>query len=122
MFAANDRELCSTMIEKLAKTEDNPIILAYLGGYKAIWAKHIKNPLSKLNTFKQGAQLIEKAVMIDIKNIEIRFVRLSVQKNCPFFLSYKKNIKEDTKFINTNKNNIRSEQLRSIVNYMIEMQ
>ncbi len=118
ILAANDRKICATMIQELAKNEDNAVIMAYLGGYKAIWAKHIINPFSKLSTFRKGTELIEKAVMNDRTNVEIRFIRLSIQKNCPFFLSYKKNIDEDTKFINANKNNIKSEHLRNILDNM----
>lgn len=113
--AANDKKLCSKMIQELAKTENNTTLLAYLGGFKAIWAKHTINPIHKLSTFKEGTKLIEKAVKDDQQNIEVRFVRLSVQKNCPFFLNYKKNINDDIRFIKANKNNIGSTQLKDIL-------
>lgn len=117
-LAANDGKVCSMMMNELAKTENDAVLLAYLGGFKAIWAKHVNNPINKLNTFKEGTSLIEKAVRDDRTNIEIRFVRLSVQKNCPFFLDYKKNIEEDTRFINANKNRIGSSRLRNMLDMM----
>lgn len=113
--AAQNSKLCNKMIQELSNTRKDPVLLAYLGGFKAIWAKHTINPFGKLSTFKEGKILIEKAVKDDPNNIEVRFVRLSVQKNCPFFLGYKQNIKEDVKFINSAKNTINSIQLSAML-------
>lgn len=107
-FVSN-KELCEKMILELTKTKNNSAThLAYLGGLQAIWANHVFNPISKLNTFKEGKKNIEQAINKEPENAELRFIRLSIQKNTPFFLRYKSNILDDTEFIKKNRHQIRS--------------
>lgn len=113
--AVSDKKLCKTMIETLKSPGDNNIHLAYLGGFQTIWANHTLNPFSKLSTFNEGKRNIEKAVKNDQDNIEIRFVRLSVQKNAPSFLGYHDQIKEDEAFLKSNKEKINSSTLLKMV-------
>ena len=49
----------------------------------------------------------------DPNNIEIRFLRYINQLNIPWFLNYKKNIKEDYNFIISNLDMIKSEKLKN---------
>ena len=100
--AAEDKTLCKKMMEALEPMSANYVCLAYLGGYQAVWANHVMNPFSKLKTFNAGKENIEKAVKGDPQNIEIRIVRLSVQKNAPSFLDYDQHQKEDEVFIKRN--------------------
>jgi hypothetical protein len=107
---ASDKKLCKVMISELEKTKDNSAThLAYLGASQTIWANHVFSPISKLNTFKLGKENIEKAIETEPDNVELRFIRLSIQKNAPGFLGYKSNLKEDTEFIQENRNQIESE-------------
>src|SRR5690606_30883120 len=85
--------------------------LAYLGALQAILAKHVFNPISKLNTFKEGKKNIEQAIKIEPDNAELRFIRLSIQKNAPSFLGYRSRINEDIEFIKKNRNLISSDIL-----------
>lgn len=57
------------------------------------------NPISKISLFYIGRDLLEASIKNDPKNLEIRFLRYSIQKNIPKILSYSKNINEDEKFI-----------------------
>ena len=109
--AVSDKKMCEAMITELEKNSKNSVHLAYLGGLQSIWANHVGNPFSKLSTFKRGKTNIEKAVNSDSDNVEIRLIRLSVQKNCPAFLGYSKNIKEDEQFIIKHKEKINSSGL-----------
>lgn len=95
----SNNELCRTLIEDLKSKKSNSIYLAYLGGLQAIWANHTINPISKLQTFNKGKNNLEKAVKMMPDDIEIRFIRLSVQRNAPRFLGYYPQIKEDEEFI-----------------------
>jgi hypothetical protein len=88
--------------------------LAYLGAFQAIWANHTYNPFSKLSSFNKGKNNIEKAVKADPGNVEIRMLRLSVQRKCPGFLGYDSNIKDDTAFLNENINSITSPALQKM--------
>lgn len=108
----SDKELCEKMIAELTETKNNSVThMAYLGGAQTIWANHVFSPISKLNTFKEGKKNIEQAIKKEPDNVELRFIRLSVQKNAPSFLGYKSNINEDTEFIKKNRNQISSDIL-----------
>lgn len=113
-----DRELCEKMIDELDREKNNSATyLGYLGGLQTIWANHVFSPISKWNTFKKGKGNIEQAIKIEPENVELRFIRLSIQKNIPSFLGYKSNIDEDIEFIKKNRNQICIE----ILNNNIEM-
>ena len=108
----SNKELCEKIIAELTETKNNSAThMAYLGGVQTIWANHVFSPISKLNTFKEGKKNIEQAIKKEPDNVELRFIRLSVQKNAPSFLGYKSNINEDTEFIKENRHQIRSEIL-----------
>lgn len=118
-LAVVDESICQKMINELSKHVESNVHLAYLGAFQTIWASHIFNPISKLKTFKRGKENIEKAVNADPNNIEIRFIRLSIQKNCPGFLGYDDNIKEDQLFLTIHKNSIQSSTLMKMVNVLL---
>lgn len=113
--AVNHKEVCNTMISVLKKPKLNNIEMAYLGGLQTIWAKHTISPIAKLRTFNAGKANIEQAVSNEKDNIEIRFVRLSVQKNCPQFLGYSKNITEDERYIKQHLDKIQPESLKKMI-------
>lgn len=116
----SDKELCEKMIAELAEAKNNSAThLAYLGALQTIWANHVFNPISKLNTFKEGKKNIEQAIKKEPANVELRFIRLSVQKNAPSFLGYKPNINEDTEFIKENRHQIGSEILKKNIEMLL---
>lgn len=112
--AVKNENLCQTLIDQLSKETENPVCLAYLGAFQTIWANHVNSPLSKLSTFNKGKKNIEQALKKAPDNIELRFIRLSVQVNCPDFLQYNSNINEDKKFIRSNINQIDSKSLKAM--------
>lgn len=117
----SDKELCHKMISDLQKTRGKSgVHQAYLGGLQTIWASHVFSPISKLNTFKEGKKNIEQAIENEPKNVELRFIRLSVQKNAPSFLGYKSNIKEDTTFIKENDHQIESDILQKNIEKLLK--
>lgn len=118
--AVTDKKLCGQMIEDLKDAEQTPLFLAYLGALQTIWANHIFSPISKLNTFNQGKKNIEKAVSADKDNAEIRFIRLSVQKNAPSFLGYNSMIKTDEAFLKSHRTKITSELMQSKIDILLK--
>jgi hypothetical protein len=86
------------MLENYNET-NNPL----LGGYRAcvtmMMANHVINPFSKLSYFSKGKNLLEKTIAVDINNIELRFLRFTVQTNIPSFLGYKSHIQKDKIFL-----------------------
>lgn len=113
--AVFDENLCKTMIQDLDHSSKNDIELAYLGAMQTIWAKHTGNPFEKLKTFKKGKANIEKAVSQNKDNIEIRFVRYSIQKNTPSFLGYKNNIKTDEIFLRNHIHDVKNVTLKNMI-------
>lgn len=119
--AVTDKSVCNEIIKELQGSNNvSALKIAYLGGYRTIWANHILSPIEKLKTFKEGRKLIEEAVQKESNNIEIRFIRLSVQKNAPAFLGYKSNIKEDEEFLRKNKNAVSSEILSKNIDILLK--
>lgn len=114
---ATDKALCAAVIAELKQSQPlTATHLAYLGGVQTIWAKHVFNPISKINTFNEGKRNIERAVSLEPENAEIRFVRLSVQKNAPGFLGYSSHISEDIAFIRQHRAQLQS----TIVQHYVE--
>lgn len=115
-LAASDKKLCRDMIVQLeAIPAGNSIHLGYLGAYQAVMAQHYFNPLDKLATFNKGKKNIENAIKQSPNEPELRFVRLSIQKNCPRFLGYHRNIAEDELFLRQSLREITPPQLRKMV-------
>lgn len=117
--AVSDKKVCKLMMEELSKDIDSTLQLAYLGGFQAIWASHVLNPFSKLSTFNTGKNNIETAIKRAPKNTEIRFIRLSIQKNSPSFLGYRDNMVEDKNFIQANHKSISSICLKTMIAALI---
>ena len=119
--AVLDKKLCKKMIEELELSKEKSVIaLAYLGAYQTIWANHVFNPLSKLATFKKGKNNIESAISKEPENVEIRYIRFSVQKNAPSFLGYNNNLKEDRDFLVKNKKKINSDLLQKNIETLLK--
>lgn len=114
-IAVEDKKTCEAMIDKLENNASQPIHRAYLGGFQTIWATHVFNPITKLSTFNKGKKNIDQAVAADSANVEIRFIRFSVQKNCPSFLGYNDHLEKDKAYIIANKHTISSALLRKII-------
>lgn len=119
--AVQDKELCEKMIAELTKTKNKSAThLAYLGSFQTISANHVFSPFNKLNNFKEGKENLEKAVQKEPNSVEVRFLRLSVQKKAPSFLGYKANINEDTEFIKKNYHQIDSEVLQNYIQKLLK--
>lgn len=119
--AVLDKKLCKKMIEELELSKEKSVIdLAYLGAYQTIWANHVFNPWSKLATFRKGKNNIELAISKEPENVEIRYIRFSVQKNAPSFLGYNNNLKEDKDFLVKNKKNINSDFLQKNIETLLK--
>jgi len=85
----------------ISKTENNTnsIMMGYNGAGKILMAKHYYNPISKLSSFNEGKEILEKAIQGDLYNPELRYLRLTIQTNVPSFLGYSSNINEDKLYL-----------------------
>lgn len=110
-LAVNDKNLCNKWIKQLETNPQSAIQWGYLGAFQTIWANHTFSPFSKLTTFKKGKNNLEKAIRLDAKNAELRWLRLNIQLHAPSFLGYKDDITKDKQFIKANRNQIHSNAL-----------
>ena len=82
---------------------NDKIINPELEGYKAVlWflkARDYYNPYKKYESFTKGKKQLEFLIKKYPNNIELHFLRLTIQDHLPDFLGYNDNISEDTKFI-----------------------
>lgn len=87
--------------EKLAIISDDAdkTLVAYKAASILLDANFKKKLKDKIDRFKEGAKLLESTIKSEPNNIEIRMIRLSIQENVPGITGYKKNIKEDKKYL-----------------------
>ena len=84
-----------------------------------IKAKYSFNPIAKLNQFNKGKQLIQKAFSRDTLNLEMRFIRFSIQNNLPSFLGYRDNLDQDKRFLLNNTKASKDPELQEMIfNYL----
>ncbi|PBJ12655.1 hypothetical protein [Flavobacterium sp. ACN6] len=88
-------------VEKLSgvSNNDDKILVAYKAASILLDSKFESILGNKISRFKEGAKLLESVIAAEPNNIEIRLIRLSIQENVPGITGYKKNIKEDKKYI-----------------------
>jgi len=105
----------------------SPLIMAYLGSADAVRAKHSWNPVNKMAFLKQGCKTIDKAVELSPNQLEIRFLRFSLEHFLPPFLGYSKHLEIDKKKILelVQKSNVQALHvdetiLKNMVNFMID--
>lgn len=73
----------------------SPVCLAYYGSAQTLMAKHAWNPYQKLAYLKSGLIDLGKAVDLSPDNLEIRFLRFSIEHYVPAFLGMSKNLQQD---------------------------
>ena len=79
--------------------KQDPLTQAYVAYFTALKARHVVNPYEKMRFVRSFDQAIKKAVALAPNNLEIRFLRFSVQEQLPTFLGYSKEIEVDKKMI-----------------------
>jgi hypothetical protein len=100
--AINDSKTTDSLYKSLSNIKNHAgIIDGFIAGLQALKAKHAWNPYSKIKHINNCEKTFEKAVAADPHNIEIRFMRFSVEDSVPGFLGYKKNLVPDSEEIIT---------------------
>ena len=92
-------EKINELISELEGQKASSVNNAYKGALLAKKANFETKASAKIKTFKSGAQLLETEIEKFPKQIEYRFIRLSIQEHCPKILKYNGNINEDAKLI-----------------------
>lgn len=98
---AADQESAAKKMFELTQnyTVQDPVLYAYKGAGHMMMAKHVINPFSKMSHFNKGKKIYSAAIAKAPRNLELRFLRFSVQAEAPGFLGYKQNIEEDKQLL-----------------------
>ena len=90
---------------------------AYTGTLLMKKSDIVKRSLDKLSLFKKGKKLLEAAIKSDSLNAEYRFLRLTIQENCPDFLKYYSKKEEDAESVKNGFHSLQPEVQQAIRNY-----
>lgn len=115
--STSSEKACKALIRELEpyNEKNNPLLLGYKGGATMLMAKHVFNPFSKLSYFQKGKGMLEKAIQSDYKNVELRFLRYTIQTNVPSFLGYNGDLAKDKIFLIQSVDAIRDAELKKII-------
>lgn len=96
-----------------------------LTGYKAagtmMIANYLGNPVSKLSNFRKGRKMLEDAIRSSNNDIELKFIRYTIQTNIPGFLGYSSNIQSDKNLLLKEFKAIKDAQLAGMIrDYMLQ--
>lgn len=100
--------------------ENTPLLLGYKAMSEFMKCYHSLNPVNKLSYFYRAKANLDRAIALEPSNIELRYLRFTVQTNAPSFLNYRDSISDDKQaLINYMKpDNTDPELLSMIRNYM----
>ncbi|MFV8838621.1 hypothetical protein [Salinimicrobium soli] len=119
---APERETAAKELLKITEDyrKEDPVLFAYKGAAHMMMAKHVINPFTKMSHFNKGKKIYSAAIEADPKNMELRFLRYSVQSEAPGFLGYKQNVEEDKTLLLKNTKQLQDPGLKKmIVEYLL---
>jgi hypothetical protein len=100
VIALKSSETTDSLYKSIDAVKNRSALLTgYLGTLQALKAVHAWNPFTKLKYLNKAEKTYAEAVAADHDNIEIRFMRFSVEHNVPAFLGFTKNLETDRKQI-----------------------
>jgi hypothetical protein len=100
--AINSGKVTDSLYRDLGAIKNRPALInGYMATLEALKAKHTWNPYFKIKYLNNAEKTFKNAVTGDPHNIEIRFMRFSVEHNVPGFLGYTKNLVADREEIIT---------------------
>lgn len=120
----SDQDQTEKFISRLENIpHPDPLETAYLAAGKALMAKHVWNPVTKLGWLDRAEQTMAEAIRQDPDNPEIRFLRFSWQHFLPGFLGRSPNLNEDRKVIISGlireKKSLSPDLIRNIATFLI---
>jgi hypothetical protein len=94
--AINSSKVTDSLYTNLRNiSKKTPLIIAYVGALEALKAKNSWNPYIKIKYLNLSGKTVQQAVSASPDDMEIRFVRFSIQSNLPHFLGLNKDINAD---------------------------
>src|SRR4051812_30255700 len=78
--AINNSSTADSMYKSLtAVPVKSPVIIGYIATLQALKAKHSWNPYSKMKQIANAEKTFEKAIAVEPHNLELRYLRYSVE-------------------------------------------
>ncbi|HMT29259.1 MAG TPA: hypothetical protein PKD91_08280 [Bacteroidia bacterium] len=100
--AFKDEAACTKLYERVKNANDpEPVLLGYIGAVYIARSRFIPL-LDKRESLKIGEEKLEASIKQAVNNVELIFLRLTIQLNLPSFLGYNENIEDDKKFLINN--------------------
>lgn len=98
LVALEKKNVNDSLYQSLGAVKNKtPLVNSYYGAVQALRAKYAWNPYYKLKYLKDAEKTLQTAVNDDPHNMEIRFMRFSIEHNLPGFLGYDKHLDTDRK-------------------------
>jgi len=98
--AVDDSHLTDSLYHKIVKLPGkNALLVGYMGTLQALKAKHSWNPYNKIKYVSLAIKTMKQAISLDPENMEIRFMRFSIEHFTPAFLGFSKDLEADRKEI-----------------------
>lgn len=111
-----------TEILNLSRNSNEPTVLAYAAGAEMASAQYKVSPFSKLSAFNSGKAKLANVIKANPDNVEVRFIRYTVQLKCPAMLGYNKELKTDRAFLLSEMQSLRKnnpELYKYILSFML---
>lgn len=104
---------------KLVSNSNIPLFQGYAGAAYMLKAKELINPLKKWNYFQKGRQILDSAINIDSRNIELRYLRYCFQCYSPGFLGYSQFMEEDRIYLENKQLALMDEDLELLIQQVL---
>jgi hypothetical protein len=115
-----DSLTCAKMYQLITKENSrNNTILCYRGAITAEMAAYPANKAEKIKLFNAGKGLIEQSLAKDSSNVELHFIRFTIQTSCPKALGYNRQTDADKKKILNGYKSLGSAQLKQLISYFM---
>jgi len=124
--AIENSKLTDSLFKSLDKLQNKTaLITGYTGTLEALKAKHSWNPYNKIKYVSRSLKTMQKAIDMDKENMEIRFMRFSIEFYTPSFLGFSKDLAADKKEIvkhyqNENFGLADRELVKNVARFMID--
>jgi hypothetical protein len=117
-----ESNLAGDLLADLDEDSPEPEILAYRAATQALLAKQTGNPFRKLSYVKQSENTFRRAIISDPENVEIRYLRFSIQHHLPAFLGMSRDLETDQQVIVRNLPGFQAPEplKKEIIRFMIE--
>jgi hypothetical protein len=115
--ASESKQSVQVLMDKLNHVNEGSkaVLVAYKGASIALSAREMDKVKDKMSVFKEGKRYIEIAISKDSMNLEVRWIRLTVQENSPKAAKYKGELEVDKSFILAHFNQENSPSVKKMI-------